>query len=66
MTRLFAPKSIRSKKEVSFHSTFYERSGMKKCLDPDPGRENGRIGDKTSRIRNTDSVGITLKKDAYL
>jgi hypothetical protein len=33
----FAPESIRSKKKVSLHSSLHVGSGMKKCLDPDPG-----------------------------
>jgi hypothetical protein len=44
---LFSWKHKQKKK--SLHYTFLVRSGMKKCLDPDPGWENGRI-----RIRDPD------------
>jgi hypothetical protein len=33
----FAPESNRSKKKVNLNSTFHVGSGMKKCLDLDPG-----------------------------
>jgi hypothetical protein len=60
----FAPEGIRSKKKVSLHSTFHVGSGMKNCLDPDPGLENCRIWirvwDKTSRISNTMYYNIML------
>jgi hypothetical protein len=51
----------KKQEKISLPSTFHVESGMEKCLDPDPGWENGRIWDKTSRVRNTESTSDFIK-----